>query len=146
MVVHANSLGLPADEIAKMPLAGLLDLVAVLGLAQRDPAKFQLRRIDWPLDCQIGLRNFEMASKALSSWPTGFFERLRGLRMYQPSEESEAQVSKTLDHISRAATHHMQPDAGRFVLDGIAQFIRRPNEWNEHRRRASMEAAECSDF
>lgn len=144
LAVHARRLGIAPDVINGMPLAGLLDLVAVMGLAQRDPAKFQLRRIDWPVDSQIGMRHFEMSAKALTSWPNGFFERLRSLRMYQPWQESAVEVSKTLDHISRAATHHMQTDAGRFVLKGIAAFISRPSEWNEHRKQAAAEGLECS--
>lgn len=144
VAVHAKRIGVPPNVVDGMPLAGLLDLVAIMGLAQRDPAKFQLRRVDWPVDSHIGVRLFEVSAKALTSWPLGFFARLRELRMYQPWQESANEVGKTLDHIARAATHHLQADAGRFVLEGIAEFINRPQEWSEHRKRAAAEGLECS--
>lgn len=139
---YVQRLGLPVDAINAIPLSGLLDLVCILGMAGRDPAKFQLRRLEWPFDGERGVVNFNVASEAVANWPIGLFARLRSVRMYTPWEDSPTQVNKTLDHILRTATHHMQPDAGRLLLDGIAQFLRRPHEWNEHRRK-TFEESEC---
>lgn len=140
---HALALGLSPADIDAMPLAGLLDLVALLGMAQRDAGKFLLRKIDWPIVAEVGLSRFELAAGALTDWPRGLFARLRDLRMYEPWEDSAAQVSMTLDHVLRVATHNMQPDAGRLLLAGIGEFVRRPWEWSEHRRRAATEGIAC---
>lgn len=141
--LYADALGLPQVAIESMPLSGLLDLVCLLGMAHRDPAKFQLRRLEWPVDIKSGINKFSLASDALKNWPSGLFPRLRSVRMYQPWEESSEQVTKTLDHILRTATHHMQEDGGRFLLGGIAEFTQRPHEWNAHRRRAADEVNNC---
>lgn len=140
--VDFENLGLPSEMVKDLPLSGLLDLICVLGMAERDPAIFQLRRLDWTLDAEEGIRRFDVASDALRNWPKGFFRRLRSLRMYSPWEDSSHEVTKTLDHILRAATHHMDPSAGRVLLQGIAEFVEAPQEWNQHRQ-AAYEESSC---
>lgn len=136
-----ENLGLPSEMVKDLPLSGLLDLICVLGVAERDPAIFQLRRLDWPLDAAVGIRRFYIASDALTNWPKGLFHRLRSVRMYAPWEDSPKEVTKTLDHILRAATHHMEPSAGRVLLQGIAEFVEEPREWNEHRQTAHEDSS-----
>ena len=129
----------PPSLLNPLTLAEILDVVAILGMAERDANITLMRKLDWPVDCSRGLQKFERAAGALSNWPHGFYARLRALRLYQPWVDSSWEVTKSLDPFIRIATLNLLPGASALILDAVAAFASDGREWNEHRHRVASE-------
>lgn len=111
-------------------LSDLLDLTTFLGSINPDYTRMSLDRGRPVVRLAHVANRFELAARALSSWPTGVFPLLR----YAYSQQGEVPYSsrtayRALQPVMHAAERWLSPRMYKWFAEAVADFIQTPSAW-----------------